>query len=241
MQVAKGRKNPAELLDRPVYIVANRLAARGICPCPEHHFALIATDCGCAGAVWRTCEPAGEVEFAGRGNRGEAWLCRIITPGMGVTELRRMLLQQFSGCQEVLADPHGRFHQEVVPEWFNELARCLQGYFSDRLQTAADPKFVDAWSFWESRLEMGQLTEFQRKVLTATARIPRGTVLTYAQVARKVGNSRAARAVGAALGSNPWPVIVPCHRVVGATGAMVGFSAPGGVEMKKKMLARERE
>jgi methylated-DNA-[protein]-cysteine S-methyltransferase len=63
--------------------------------------------------------------------------------------------------------------------------------------------------------------------------------LTYGEVAKKVGKPKASRAVGAAVGANPWPVLVPCHRVVGTGGRMTGFSAPGGVAAKRRMLAME--
>jgi methylated-DNA-[protein]-cysteine S-methyltransferase len=89
-------------------------------------------------------------------------------------------------------------------------------------------------------LHLDQLTAFQQQVLEAVAAIPCGSVLTYTQVAAQVGRPRAARAVGAALGANPWPVLVPCHRVVGAAGQLVGFSAPGGVATKARMLQQEQ-
>ena len=62
---------------------------------------------------------------------------------------------------------------------------------------------------------------------------------TYGEIARAVGDPGAARAVGAALGANPFPVIVPCHRVLAADGALHGFSAPGGITTKRRMLELE--
>ena len=63
--------------------------------------------------------------------------------------------------------------------------------------------------------------------------------MTYGQVAKAIGKPAASRAVGAAIGNNPWPVLVPCHRVIGSTGKLTGFSAPGGIETKRRMLALE--
>lgn len=80
---------------------------------------------------------------------------------------------------------------------------------------------------------------FQRRVLEVTANIPFGQVLTYADVARQIGKPTATRAVGAALGSNPVAIIIPCHRVVGSDRSLHGFGAPGGVKTKEWLLTRE--
>jgi methylated-DNA-[protein]-cysteine S-methyltransferase len=81
-------------------------------------------------------------------------------------------------------------------------------------------------------------TPFQQAVWQATRAIPRGQTRTYGQIAREVGSPGAARAVGAAEGANPVPIIVPCHRVVGANGALCGFG--GGLPLKAQLLALER-
>jgi len=80
---------------------------------------------------------------------------------------------------------------------------------------------------------------FRRRVYAATRDIRPGTTATYGQVARAIGEPDAARDVGAALARNPVPVIVPCHRVVAANGALTGFSAPGGLATKRRMLELE--
>ena len=80
---------------------------------------------------------------------------------------------------------------------------------------------------------------FCRRVYAATREIQPGTTATYGQVARAIGQPDDARDVGAALARNPTPVIVPCHRVVAANGALHGFSAPGGIETKRRMLELE--
>lgn len=81
-------------------------------------------------------------------------------------------------------------------------------------------------------------TPFQLRVWDALRKIPCGRTRTYGQVARAVGSPRAFRAVGASCGSNPIPIIVPCHRVVGSNGSLTGFG--GGLSLKEKLLAHER-
>ena len=82
-------------------------------------------------------------------------------------------------------------------------------------------------------------TEFQRGVLTATARIPFGSSSTYRDVATHAGNAKAVRAAGTALGANPLPVVVPCHRVLRSDGSAGGFG--GGLERKAFLLELERQ
>jgi methylated-DNA-[protein]-cysteine S-methyltransferase len=89
------------------------------------------------------------------------------------------------------------------------------------------------------RLDERGIDPFRRRVYTATRDVEPGTTATYGQVARAIGEPDAARDVGAALARNPTPVIVPCHRVVAANGALHGFSAPGGIETKRRMLQLE--
>jgi methylated-DNA-[protein]-cysteine S-methyltransferase len=79
----------------------------------------------------------------------------------------------------------------------------------------------------------------RRAVYAATRTIPPGTTATYGEVARAIGRPDAARDVGAALARNPFPMVVPCHRVLGANGRLTGFSAPGGLETKRRMLELE--
>lgn len=83
------------------------------------------------------------------------------------------------------------------------------------------------------------LSPFRKRALQAAACIPYGSVITYRALAKAAGNPAAARAAGGALAHNPWGIIVPCHRVVGADGALHGFSAPGGLESKARLLRHE--
>jgi methylated-DNA-[protein]-cysteine S-methyltransferase len=83
------------------------------------------------------------------------------------------------------------------------------------------------------------IDDFRRAVYTETRDIAAGTTRSYGEVARAIGRPDGARDVGAALARNPFPIIVPCHRVVAANGALTGFSAPGGLETKRRMLELE--
>ncbi|HEY6852709.1 MAG TPA: methylated-DNA--[protein]-cysteine S-methyltransferase [Gemmatimonadales bacterium] len=82
-----------------------------------------------------------------------------------------------------------------------------------------------------------QGTEFEHQVWDALRRIPFGTTTSYGEIARKLGDARNARAVGTANGKNPIPIIVPCHRVIGANGDLTGFG--GGIERKRWLLEHE--
>jgi methylated-DNA-[protein]-cysteine S-methyltransferase len=78
-----------------------------------------------------------------------------------------------------------------------------------------------------------------RRVHAAARAIPPGSTCTYGDLARALGDGALARAVGQAMGRNPWPIVVPCHRVLGSDGALTGFSAHGGIATKRRMLAIE--
>lgn len=88
-------------------------------------------------------------------------------------------------------------------------------------------------------LDLGDLDPFRVDVLSATREIGPGRTATYGEIAWMVGAPDGARAVGAALAGNPVPIVVPCHRVLAADGALHGFSAPGGLATKRRMLEIE--
>lgn len=88
-------------------------------------------------------------------------------------------------------------------------------------------------------LDLGDAPAFDRSVWEATRRIPCGEVRSYGDIAREIGAPHAAQAVGVALGRNPVPIVVPCHRVLAADGRSGGFSAPGGVATKFRILEIE--
>ena len=88
-------------------------------------------------------------------------------------------------------------------------------------------------------LDLTAGTEFETAVWGTTRRIPYGEVRSYGWIARKVGKPKAARAVGRAMGANPLPIIVPCHRVIRSDGELGGYS--GGLHWKRRLLALERK
>jgi methylated-DNA-[protein]-cysteine S-methyltransferase len=127
----------------------------------------------------------------------------------------------------VLADVAARVSPRILraPSRTDEARRQLEGYFGLRRRTFSLP--ID-WSLVHG---------FATGVLRQTARIPFGDVRTYGQVAAEAGSPRAARATGNALGSNPIPIVVPCHRVLHADGGLGGYS--GGLDRKRYLLALE--
>lgn len=108
---------------------------------------------------------------------------------------------------------------------FKDLMERLKAYFSGQRTTFPD------------KLVLSPATYFQREVWEKTRLIPYGETRSYGWVAKQIRNPRAVRAVGQALGKNPLPVIVPCHRVVASNGKLGGFG--GGVEMKRHLLSLE--
>jgi methylated-DNA-[protein]-cysteine S-methyltransferase len=104
------------------------------------------------------------------------------------------------------------------------------------MQAVLDGRSVDLRKI---PLDESGIDEFRRAVYEAARAIPAGTTRTYGEIARAVRRADAAREVGAALAGNPFPIVVPCHRVVAANGALTGFSAPGGLATKRRMLELE--
>ncbi len=88
-------------------------------------------------------------------------------------------------------------------------------------------------------LDLTSLTPFAREVLTALSHLPYGRTMSYGQLAKRVGSPAAARAVGSVLARNPIPLVIPCHRVLTRTGALGGFSAPAGSNLKQQLLLME--
>ncbi|MEO8114646.1 MAG: methylated-DNA--[protein]-cysteine S-methyltransferase [Phenylobacterium sp.] len=91
----------------------------------------------------------------------------------------------------------------------------------------------------DAPIDIARVPEFNARVYEIARAIPPGETLTYGEIATRLGDRLLARDVGAALGKNPWPIVVPCHRVTAAGGKLGGFSARGGVNTKVKLLAIE--
>lgn len=143
--------------------------------------------------------------------------------------LGRLFLEEKDGglCRlHILATGECADSMEDFPTALLKEARCqLAAYFAGKLQ------------HFDLPLNAGG-TAFQRQVWEALCRIEYGTVKSYGDIAREIGESRACRAVGMACHRNPLPIVVPCHRVVGAGGKLTGFAY--GVEMKRFLLELEK-
>jgi methylated-DNA-[protein]-cysteine S-methyltransferase len=122
-------------------------------------------------------------------------------------------------------DPLARTARD--PAALASIAEQLQAYFAGtRLR-------------FDAPLDLDQLTPFQASVLQTARRIPPGSVWTYGRVARTLGKPQASRAVGQALGRNPVPIVIPCHRVIASDGSLGGYSGGGGLESKRFLLQLE--
>ncbi len=132
----------------------------------------------------------------------------------------------------LLGFPEGSMRREPEPDWifsekpFAEARAQLKAYF------AGDRKSFDL------KLNPGG-TEFQLEVLNELQKIPYGTTTSYGDIAKRIGRPKAVRAVGAANGRNPIPIIIPCHRVIGSSGDMTGFG--GGIPTKEALIRLELE
>jgi len=100
-----------------------------------------------------------------------------------------------------------------------------------------DEYFEGSRRDFDLRVDLAALPPFQQAVLVELQRVPYGVTDTYGGLAARIGRPRAARAVGGALNRNPVPIVVPCHRVVGSSGSLVGYA--GGLERKERLLALE--
>ena len=129
-----------------------------------------------------------------------------------------------------VAFPSEEWPDELGKDWhrrdaaFKDVARQLDAYFSGTLIR------------FDLSLRPGG-TAFQQQVYTALQTVPYGETTTYGAIARTIGRPRAVRAVGAANGSNPIPIMIPCHRIIGADGSLTGFG--GGLHIKRYLLDLE--
>jgi methylated-DNA-[protein]-cysteine S-methyltransferase len=132
-----------------------------------------------------------------------------------------------------LPDANGKIHggaPTLAPPQIESVIHRAQDHFAGKLH-----------DFDDVALDWSQVTPFQKKVYLATRAVKAGYTTTYGEIARQLSlGPEGARAVGVALGANPWPLIIPCHRVVAADGKMTGFSAPGGIATKTRLLGLER-
>ncbi len=131
--------------------------------------------------------------------------------------------------------------KEQAADFFRKEMPCFRdnaAFFRGEI-TQIEEYFAGKRKEFRVALDFSKATGFQRKVYEILMTIPFGEVRSYAWIAREMGNERALRAVGHANGKNKWPLIVPCHRVVGANGFLTGFSAVGGLDLKARLLQHE--
>lgn len=162
-----------------------------------------------------------------RGYLFKVWVCK-----KGIT---RIVLPDVSniaetGIGETSVGMFLSIFSEVNPSEGRNLELLLE-YF-EKMFNGKEPLFVPEYS-------LDNLSSFTRKVLDVTSNIPWGETRSYSWVAGKLGNGRAARAVGSSLGNNPLPVVIPCHRVIRSNGEPGGYS--GGLSWKKHLLSIEAE
>jgi methylated-DNA-[protein]-cysteine S-methyltransferase len=156
------------------------------------------------------------------GQCGIAWtpdaLAAVQLPEADTDGTRRRLLRTTGEIPELAPPP-------FVRSAITRIQALLQGAHDDLMDLP---------------LDFSGLPRFHRQVYEITRAIPPGEVLTYGEVARRLGDPGAARAVGQALGKNPFAPVIPCHRVLAAGGRSGGFSAQGGTETKLRMLEIEK-
>ena len=125
--------------------------------------------------------------------------------------------------------PDAATHDFAPPSWIATLVTRVQRHLNGEAEDFADLPY-----------DFGGMPAFQRAVLQATLTVKSGHTATYGEIAATLGQPPgASRAVGTALGANPWPLLIPCHRIVAANGKMTGFSGPGGIATKTQLLALE--
>ncbi|OME95059.1 MULTISPECIES: methylated-DNA--[protein]-cysteine S-methyltransferase [Paenibacillus] len=145
----------------------------------------------------------------------EQGLCYVGSQDKPLTELEDWVQAKFPGCEIVQND-------EAMQPYAAEMMEYFQGT-RDRFELALDYKG----------------TAFQMAVWNALCQIPYGQTFTYSDIANQIGKPAAVRAVGAAIGANPLLITVPCHRVIGKSGALTGYR--GGLAMKTRLLELEGE
>jgi methylated-DNA-[protein]-cysteine S-methyltransferase len=165
-----------------------------------------------------------------RGNDGEGVFAfdtelGPCTLSYGARGIRRILL----GSRPVPAQDSAESDSGSPPAWVDRAARDIA------LQISGQPT-----DFRALPLDWDRVGPFARAVYRALQSVAPGETVGYGELARMAGVPGAARAVGRAMARNPFPIVVPCHRVVGKDGSLVGFSAPGGVRTKAWLLHKER-
>lgn len=163
----------------------------------------------------------------------------------------RSLYETALGVGGVVAGEAGLM--EVFPPFGGEDGAAMAARMADRYPDAIGESdatrraaslliryFAGEPVVFDNTIDFRSFTIFQAAIYRMVMTIPRGEVRSYSRVAAETGRPRAARAVGWAMARNPLPIIIPCHRVVGKSGEMTGYSAAGGVDSKRLLLEMER-
>ncbi len=125
---------------------------------------------------------------------------------------------------------------QLSPVW-DSVSDCERTPFSDSVFSQVLEYFTGERKEFDVEIDIDRMTPFQQKILRELQAIPYGEVRTYKQLAEAIGNPKAARAVGGACNRNPIHLIIPCHRIIGANGALTGYAA--GLEIKRQLLDLE--
>lgn len=144
-----------------------------------------------------------------------------------------------TGLVEVLY-PTARDKQDLLAEVASRYPICGESELTRKAASLLEQYFKGEKVTMLLQVDLTGYSEFQEKVYRAVMAIPYGEVRSYEAIAVGVGHPRAARGVGTAMARNLLPIVIPCHRVVGARGKLGGYSAPGGIETKKRLLVMER-
>ena len=199
----------------------------------ESRWWVVATAWGYCGMVWRVAKGgAGTVV-----EPGQTVLLKIVAAQPSLSALCRQIRREFPQAQRQRDDLRRIQRSASGHHRVTKLAQFLHDYYQGRRRV----RHFDAaiWEDWLPYLEVGGLSDFAQSVLRLTSQIPPGRTRTYGELATGMGRAGAARAVGRVLAGNPFPILIPCHRVLGKSGEMTGFSAPGGVAAKKAMIESE--
>lgn len=153
----------------------------------------------------------------------ERGVARLVLPEASFSAALRRLAARNEGAATQLAD------EEALPDGIRRLVAAIQAYASGETVDLSD-----------IAVDLADIDDFRRAIYAAARNLAQGEAVTYGELARRAGHAGMARETGAALGRNPVPLVIPCHRIVAAGGKLGGFSAPGGNATKARLLAHER-
>ena len=183
----------------------------------SRYYAIVSTPAGTCGLLWQ------------ENGQATPQLLRVYPAYPNSTILLKALQKEYPNAASYTGD---------VPPWVHRAQEFLKAYYSGEASNSVNTQpnwpWLKQFLFWQGQ------TAFSRRVLEATFQIKRGTTISYGALAGKIKRPGAARAVGGALARNPWPVLIPCHRVIGSNGTLTGFSGYGKIAAKKQMLALEQ-